>query len=163
MLLRVDVEDAAYVVDVGFGGQTLTGPVLLQADLEQVTPHEPFRLARRGEDWVLYTLVQGEWKALYRFDLQPQCLPDYELASWYLSHHPQSHFVTSLVAARAAADRRYALRNNSLAIHARDGHTERRTLTSGEELREVLEINFCLTLPDSPVLDSALERIARAG
>ena len=33
-----------YIADVGFGGLTLTAPLRLQADIEQATPHEPFRL-----------------------------------------------------------------------------------------------------------------------
>lgn len=44
MLLRVDLNEQPYIVDVGFGGQTLTGPLRLEPDTEQTTPHEPFRL-----------------------------------------------------------------------------------------------------------------------
>jgi N-hydroxyarylamine O-acetyltransferase len=43
-LLRVDLADGPYIADVGFGGQTLTGPLRLEPGLEQTTPHEPFRL-----------------------------------------------------------------------------------------------------------------------
>lgn len=38
----------------------------------------------------------------YRFGLQEQLQADYEVASWYLSNHPQSHFVTGLIASRPA-------------------------------------------------------------
>ncbi len=44
MLLKVEVGGEPYLVDVGFGGQTPTGPLRFTPDLEQVTPHEPFRL-----------------------------------------------------------------------------------------------------------------------
>src|SRR5258706_13268600 len=49
MLLRVDIGEEPYIADVGFGGQVLTGPLRLEPDTEQATPHEPFRLLRAGE------------------------------------------------------------------------------------------------------------------
>ncbi|MGH9371674.1 MAG: arylamine N-acetyltransferase family protein, partial [Vicinamibacterales bacterium] len=159
MLLLVDLDDRPYIVDVGFGGQTLTGPLRLEPHVEQATPHEPFRLMRRGETFMMEARVDGIWKPLYRFDLQEQFLPDYEVTSWYLSNHPDSHFVTGLVAARPDADRRYALRNNELAVHHLNGHTERRRLASASELRAALEDLFRLTLPDAPELRAILERL----
>jgi glyoxylase-like metal-dependent hydrolase (beta-lactamase superfamily II) len=48
-LLRVELEDGSYIVDVGFGGQTLTGPLRLEPDLEQLTPHELFRVVQAGD------------------------------------------------------------------------------------------------------------------
>jgi len=99
------------------------------------------------------------WKPLYRFDLQEQFLPDYEVTNWYLSNHPDSHFVNGLIAARAAPDRRYALHNNELAVHHLNGNTERRILATAAELRAALEGPFGLTLPDVPELDAALVRL----
>src|SRR5215510_14323543 len=46
MLLRIDLDGQAYLADVGFGGLTLTSPLRLEIDVEQSTPHEPFRLVR---------------------------------------------------------------------------------------------------------------------
>jgi N-hydroxyarylamine O-acetyltransferase len=159
MLLRVDVEGKSHIADAGFGGQTLTGPLRLEPDTEQATPHEPFRLLRAGDEFVMQSKIRGTWKPLYRFDLQEQFLPDYEVTSWYLSNHPDSHFVNGLLAARPAPDRRYALRNNELAVHYLNGGSERRILTSAAELRETLEGPFRLTLPDAPELDAALARL----
>jgi N-hydroxyarylamine O-acetyltransferase len=162
MLLLVRVEEAAYVADVGFGGQTLTAPLRLQPDVEQATPHELFRLGEEAGTFVMETRLAGQWKPLYRFDLEEQLMPDYEVANWYVSSHPASHFVSTLVAARVGRDRRHALRNTELAEHGAGGATERRLLTSVGELRHALTDVFGLTLPDSPELDTALERIVRA-
>jgi N-hydroxyarylamine O-acetyltransferase len=159
MLLRVDLDGESYVADVGFGGLTLTAPLHLETGVEQATPHERFRLVVVGDAFVMQAAVRGEWKPLYRFDLQEQLLPDYEVSSWYLSNHPRSHFVTGLVAARAGAIRRWALRGTELAVHHLDGRTERRTLADATELREALEGPFGLTLPEEPGLDAALERL----
>jgi N-hydroxyarylamine O-acetyltransferase len=159
MLLLVDLDGVPYLVDAGFGGLTLTGPLRLEADIEQATPHEPFRLIRAGDEFLMQTQAPGTWKTLYRFGLQEQLLPDYEVSNWYLSNHPQSRFVTGLIAARPDPDRRYALSNNELTVHHLNGHTERRILTSAKEIRETLESAFRVRLPDAVDLDAALTRL----
>jgi N-hydroxyarylamine O-acetyltransferase len=163
MLLQVDVEDEIWIADVGFGGMTLTAPLRLVEQVPQATPHEPYRLMRLDGDYALQADVRGEWRTLYRFDLQAQVLPDYELASWYLSNHPESHFVQRLIAARTAPQRRYALRHNELAIHELDGETARGSLTSAAALREALNETFRIALPESAALDAKLREIAESG
>lgn len=159
MLLHIDLDGQPYIADVGFGGLTLTAPLRLEAGIEQPTPHEPFRLLSAGEDFLLQAKINETWKPIYSFDLQEQFLADYEVTNWYLSNHPDSHFVTGLIAARPAPGRRYALRNNEFAIHYLNRGTERRKLTTVAELRATLEGAFGLYLPDVPELHSALERL----
>jgi N-hydroxyarylamine O-acetyltransferase len=84
---------------------------------------------------------------------------DYEVTSWYLSNHPQSQFVTNLIAARPDVDRRYALRNNEFTVHHLDGRTERRLLTTLADVRATLESAFRIALPSSPDLDTAVARL----
>jgi N-hydroxyarylamine O-acetyltransferase len=160
MLLRVDIDGQTYLADVGFGGLTLTTPLALASDIEQPTPHEPFRVAAAGDGFLMQAYIGQAWKSLYRFDLQEQHLPDYEVSNWYLSNHPNSHFITGLMAARPDVDRRYALRNNQFTIHHLDGNTERRVLTTVADLRATLEDAFHITLPETPALDPTLQRIA---
>jgi N-hydroxyarylamine O-acetyltransferase len=159
MLLLIDLDDRQYVADVGFGGLTLTAPLRLQVDVEQRTPHELFRLAAAGEGFLMEAKCGNSWRSLYSFDLQEQLLSDYEVVNWYLCHNPSSHFVTGLVAARPDRGRRYALRGNELTVHHVDGGTERRLLTSADELRTALAETFRVTLPDGPELAAALERV----
>jgi N-hydroxyarylamine O-acetyltransferase len=158
MLMKVDLGDESYIADVGFGGLTLTAPLRFVTDVEQTTPHERFRIARLGEDFKLQALIGQTWKTLYRFDLQPQFDVDYELANHYMATHPASHFRSSLIAARPFPGGRYALLNNQLTIHHIDAPSERRVLTSVQEVRQVLESMFGLTLPPAAELDPALAR-----
>ncbi|HEX2056154.1 MAG TPA: arylamine N-acetyltransferase [Nitrospiraceae bacterium] len=159
MLLLVDLDGRRYVTDVGFGGVTLTGPLRLEPDVEQTTPHEPFRLVKADEEFIEQVKIGGHWVSLYRFNLSEQFLPDYEMANWYLSTHPASRFVTGLLAARPAPDRRYGLLNNQLTIHYRNGGKERRMITSLADMRETLERDFRIALPGSPALDATLTRV----
>ncbi|WP_140626763.1 arylamine N-acetyltransferase family protein [Methylibium rhizosphaerae] len=160
MLLHVDLADGIYIADVGFGGLTLTSALRLEAFSPQSTPHESFRLTQaKGDGYVLQARLGGEWKALYVFDLQRQLPVDFELANWYLSNHPQSHFVTGLMAARALPRQRLALRNNLFTRHHLNGESEPRTLATPAELREVLTGEFGIRLPDTPAQDAAFTRL----
>lgn len=149
MLLLVQVEDRLYLADVGFGGLTLTAPLLLQPEIEQSTPHEIFRLLKDGEYYILQALIKNQWKASYKFTLEEQFLPDYQVSSWYLSNHPESHFVTGLIAARTTAEGRYNLHDQKLSIHSSNGRTEKREFTSPEALEEILRTFFSIRLPEN--------------
>lgn len=166
MLLLVDVQGVKYLADVGFGGQSLTGPLRFIADIEQETPHEPFRLLRlegvEPEEYKLQALVGKVWKTMYRFDLQPQLEGDYEMPNHYLCTSEQSHFRSTLTAARALPDRRYGLANNFLSTHHLHRPSERRALRSIAEVRQVLTEVFGINLPDDAQsreqLDAAIAR-----
>lgn len=158
MVLHVTIDGQSYIVDSGFGGSTPTAPLHLEAGLEQTTPHEPVRLTTMAGDFLLEARLEGTWKALYSFDLQPQALADYEMPNWYLCTHPDSHFLAGLVAARVLPDRRYALRNADLAVHFPSGVTERRRLSSGAEIRQTLEDLFNIRVPAGADVDAALAR-----
>ena len=160
MLLRVELNGQAYIADVGFGGMTLTAPLRLEPGIEQSTPHGRFRLNSDGGEFVLQANLGEQWRSFYGFTLHEHLLPDYEMANWYVSCHPQSRFVNRLIVARAARDRRYALLNNEFVVHYLNGKSERRVLATGTEIRQVLEGPFGLTLPVAPELDTALHRLS---
>jgi N-hydroxyarylamine O-acetyltransferase len=159
MLLLVELGGRSYLADVGFGGNVLTAPLLLAPHIAQPTPHEQHRLLPLDNGFVLEASVGDQWMPFYRFTLEPQFPADYDVSSWYLCHHPSSFFRQMLLAARAAPEGRYALRNNALAIHRKTG-TEKRTLSDAAALRSCLETDFGLQLPDSPELAAALERLS---
>jgi len=162
MVLLLDVGPRRYIVDAGFGGLTLTAPLHLEPGLEQATPHERFRLRPLDDDLVMEAEVQGDWRALYRFDLQAQRLADYEVTNWYLCHHPRSHFLQGVLAARAVPGRRYALRGGYLSRHDTAGPSEHRLLASGAELRSALEVTFGIAVPHGTDVDAALEQLTAA-
>jgi N-hydroxyarylamine O-acetyltransferase len=159
MLLRIDdLEGGPYLADVGFGGMTLTGPLQLVADVEQSTPHEPFRLVTNPEGFFMQARVAGTWKSLYSFDLQAHVLPDYEVWNWYLENHPTSPFLSNLRVARVRGDRRFGLLNNRLSVHRLHGESEQTTLSSAAELRQTLVETFGIELPDDPGVEETLAR-----
>lgn len=161
MVLRVDLDEDHYIADVGFGGLTLTTPLLLDLDREQNTSHEPFRFIATNHTYTMQANLNQQWKSLYHFDLQHQQLPDYEVSNWYVSTHPNSLFVNSLIVAKPDTDCRYALHNNHLTTHYLDGRTEQQVLQTVQELRAVLEEVFGLQVAAIDNLDSALNRFIK--
>ena len=160
MLLRVETRAGPYIADVGFGGLTLTAPLRLQPELEQSTPHEKSRLRQVGGEVggevVVEAAVGGVWRALYQFGSDIQIDADYEMASWYMSTHVRSPFTGRLMAARALPGRRLALADRRFTVHTLDGASEKRELIDVAEIKQVLQHEFGIGLPDDPRLDTKL-------
>jgi N-hydroxyarylamine O-acetyltransferase len=159
MLLRVDLDGETRLVDVGFGSQTLTDALRLQADIEQPTPLEPFRLVRMDSDWCMQSRVHGVWRPLYRYDLHTPYPVDLVVANHYVSTYPASRFTAHLIAARVDGDNRLSLLDREFTVR-RPGHEpEHRTLRDGAEIRWVLEQRFRLHLPLHADLDRRLDEL----
>lgn len=160
MLLLIDLDDQKYIADVGFGGLTLTAPLRLEPNREQQTPHESFRLLEKETDeFIMQAKVKEEWKSIYRFDLQEQFQPDFEVTNWYLSNHPESHFVTGLIAARPDKRKRYTLHGNKFSIHRLGGKSEKLEIPTVKELKRILQETFHLQLPDTPDRDAVFSKL----
>jgi arylamine N-acetyltransferase len=151
-----------YLVDVGFGGQTPTSPLQLESRDVQQTTLEPYRLQDRGDGLLLQALVRGEWASLYEFATRPAPPIDLKVGSWYVSTHPSSHFVTSLMACLVTADGRCNLSDRNLAIH-RGGATEKIRLDDASAVVDVLADRFGINVADAAerqVLEARLDEIA---
>lgn len=133
LAVTVPGEEGRYLVDVGFGGQTLSSPIRLQAGPVQQTRHEPYRLVEHPEGLQLQAQVRGEWQPLYQFSLRTQPLVDLSIGSWYSSTYPTAVFVVGLSVALVTDDARWNLRGRNLAIHA-NGGTERVRLESAVDV-----------------------------
>jgi N-hydroxyarylamine O-acetyltransferase len=159
MLLLVHLPEGPVLADVGFGGAVCTGVLDLVPDAAQETPHERFRLIQRDGEWRQQIEIGGEWRTTYRFDLTPQLPVDYELANWWTSANPRSHFTFSLVAALSPPGKRLALRNLDYAVHA-GGETERRRLETTLEVLDILQRDFGIAVPSKDALLARLETLA---
>lgn len=156
MVLMVQVSGRNYIADVGFGGASFTGPLELYYTEEQQTPHEPYRITENGGFYYLEIKINGEWRLMYRFGLEEQLMPDYEVVSWYLCSFPNSMFVNELMLARCMPWGRYALHNNKFTTHRLDGNSEKQTFVTANEIKAALEDKFLIQLPENVGL---LERL----
>lgn len=148
LFVRVELEGESWMADVGVGGLSLTSVIRLIPDLEQPTPHERRRILREGGLLFHQAHFAGQWHDVSEFTLEEMPPIDRELANWYTSAHPQSHFKNRLVVARALpGGRRLALLNRELTDRGRDGTAQVRTLGSPDELLTVLADTFGLRFP----------------
>ncbi|WP_341929195.1 arylamine N-acetyltransferase [Methyloversatilis discipulorum] len=160
MLLDVGTPDGARLVDVGFGGLTVTAGLRWEDGLEQRTPHGAYRLLRRDDYWWLQSQIADEWKNMYRVRRIDMHGCDYEASSYFLSTHPQSIFTGNLMLARAGVDRRWTLFNRDLSEYRADGSVARRTLADGDALIATVQDLFGLPVADQPDLLTPLRALA---
>jgi N-hydroxyarylamine O-acetyltransferase len=145
MFVRVIVDGAAWISDVGVGGVSLTSAIRLESDLEQATPHEPRRIVREGDRFFHQVRFGSQWADVCEFSGEEMPPIDREVANWFTSAHPQSHFKNRLIAARAGDHgRRYTLLNAELKIREADGHATLVAIESADQLLALLAEHFDL-------------------
>lgn len=159
MVLLVALGERRYVCDVGFGGLTPTAPIELVPRVEQPTPHETFRVVQLPSEFAVEAHVRGEWKRLYRFDLQEQQPVDIELLNHYVVSHAESPMRGRLIAARVAPDRRFGLGNGTLSVHHLHGRSEQQRVGSSAELKRLLDSTFGVEVPGGEDVETALARV----
>jgi N-hydroxyarylamine O-acetyltransferase len=143
----IDMADARFIADVGFGGQTPTAPLRLDPELEQVTSHGTYRVVREADVYETQMRLSNRWEPMYRFTLESQSRGDFEMANWFTSTHPRGRFTRNLIVARVTGGVRANLFNTSLTIRGPDGDLEKQTLADAESLQRVLEDIMGLELP----------------
>ena len=162
--LRVELDGQFWIVDVGVGGLSPTAALALVLDESQPTPHEPRRiiavgdwtnLDQRAPDALLYHQVQlnGHWEDVCEFTLEAMHPIDQELANWYTSAHPNSHFRNLLTVARATDTGRVTLLNRVLKHRKADGSSQTCTLNSDDALLAALKQEFGLNFPADTVFN----------
>jgi N-hydroxyarylamine O-acetyltransferase len=146
MLLKVDLDDGAWLADVGFGSPALLRPVRMTP----AAPSDQFgcscRVGRDGDFWVLQLLQEAEWVDLYAFTLEPQFPIDFEVANYYISTHPRSLFVQSLFVQLRTPEVRYLLRDRELTVW-RGGESSTEKVENNEALLSILSAHFSLKFP----------------
>ncbi|WP_027780249.1 arylamine N-acetyltransferase family protein [Paraburkholderia caledonica] len=151
MVLRIDLDNEAWIADVGFGSVTLTSPVRLTPGLTQRTDLGVFRLADASHD-ALYLEVQARdqtWSRVYRFNLHPVEWIDYETSNWYTSTSPEAVFANNLIVCRVLDETRLTLLNDQLTERAADGSIVReQRLACADELAACLHDRFGLNTGD---------------
>jgi N-hydroxyarylamine O-acetyltransferase len=160
-LMSVETPEGMAFADVGFGGLTLTAPVMLRWQEGQDTPHERVRLMPAGNDFLLQALVGDAWTDIYQFDLAVHLPPDYVQQNWHTATRPNGLFSNNLIAAMPMPEGRYALFNRTLTWRSLAGEKVRTEVRTKSELREVLGELFSIEAAAAE-LDRAWEVAGRS-
>lgn len=149
-ILLVQLAGEPWIADVGFGGQTLTAPIRLHADIEQITPHGVYRLQRAGDDWVLQFRHHERWQSMYQFEMGQQYQADFVMGNFHSAHWPASHFRHHLLMCRHLPDGVKLTLTNFHFTHWRQGQVqEERVLSNVAALYEILQTRFGLGVDDA--------------
>ncbi|MES2820482.1 MAG: arylamine N-acetyltransferase [Pseudomonadota bacterium] len=147
LLLRVELDEGSFIVDIGFGGPApLRALPLHGRDGLDDCPYRLQPLAQSGETYQMQVLYDGDWATMYHFDLQPQAWVDHIARSWYTATHPDSIFLKMLMVARTDGDTRLSLGNTSFSRRHADGRLERTQVDSADALIALLRHEFHLDL-----------------
>lgn len=134
--------DERWLVDVGFG-DSFREPLLLDERGKQAQGERAYRLVPDGEHLILMERIGGgEWKAQYRFTLQPHQYPDYAEMCRYHQTSPESHFTRGRVCSRATPEGRVTLSEMRFITTTVSGGRQERVLTNEAEYAAVLREHF---------------------
>jgi len=148
LFLRVHLPEGDWLTDVGMGGASLTGAIALEFDRELPTPHEQRRLVKE-DGRLFHQLWTGTgWTDCCEFTLDVMHPIDCEVANWWTSASPASHFRTNATVARAGRDgTRKGIRTGEF-THRRGAEILARVpVTSDAQLRAILAEHFDLPFP----------------
>ncbi|MEO8706774.1 MAG: arylamine N-acetyltransferase [Kofleriaceae bacterium] len=147
LCVRVELAES-WLADVGVGSMSLASALRLEDHGPQATPHERRRLLR--ENGLIYHQAElaGEWQDVCELTLEEMPPIDRIVANWYTSTHPQSHFKSRLVVARALPDGgRLTIADRVRTLRDREGRAEHHTIGTPDELLAVLAADFRLQFP----------------
>lgn len=159
MALRVTIDGAPWLVDVGFGSAVPAAPLRIDHRDPQTAGESRYRVTPLGAGFLVRTEAEGRWLPLYDISAEPMLDSQYELFNWFASTHPSSHFRQQLIVTKATSEARFALLDGKLTVRRPGGEVERQHLDA-DGIERVLETVFGLTpeLDWRPVLEAAAER-----
>ena len=144
MLVKVDGQ--SLLADVGFGAAGLFVPIPLDGNQVSTQFAWSYRIVERDGLRLLQAVLEGEWTDLYSFSLEPQLSADYEMGNYYVSTHPDSHFLRALTVQRATPEARHSLRGAEYILELGNSVTKR-PLTDGIDLSAFIAETFGMSLP----------------
>jgi N-hydroxyarylamine O-acetyltransferase len=140
MTLMVTLE-RRWLADVGFG-DSFREPLLLDEQEIQVQGERAYRIFTEGDYRILMQREpEGDWKAQYRFTLQPHAYADYAAMCQYHQTSPDSHFTKAPLCSRATPDGRVTLSGGRLITTDKAGRQEL-SVANNDEFAQLLSKHF---------------------
>ena len=93
LIVSVPGDSIRWLCDVGVGSGSPTYPVKLIENIEQAQPDNTWKLNRDAYlGWVLKRKTAEGWQEVFSFTEEPQLSNDFETASYFCEHSPDSPF-----------------------------------------------------------------------
>jgi N-hydroxyarylamine O-acetyltransferase len=142
-----------WLVDVGFG-DCFRDPLLLDQRGEQVQGTRGYRIEEAGDGRLVLRQrgEDGEWKAEYRFTLEPHVYANYTGMCRYHETSAESWFAQKQICSLPREDGRVTLSGMRLII-TKAGHRKERELKSEDEYAQVLREQFWIVVAPNKRLE----------
>lgn len=148
MMLCTKIDGKSYLVDVGNGKYTLTGPLLLETGTEQTLPLRRYRLediSHRTDlgdstHMLCVDLGGGKWKATYTFNLEEKLMVDMEALNWFTSTSPKSPFCQGLALSVLSGEEALNMWNCKWHRTHADGETEAHEVSPEDVVGVIREV-----------------------
>jgi N-hydroxyarylamine O-acetyltransferase len=146
LFLAVNIEEREWIFDAGVGSLSLTSPILLNSEDEQLTQHETRRITRENGKFYHQALLGDTWKDTYEFTGEEMAEIDCEVSNWWTSTSPNAKFSQNLMVSLAMPyGERIAIINDRFTHRRADEVLETFTLDSADSLLQILHKRFGLT------------------
>ena len=145
MVLRVRVDDVAYLADVGFG-DCFRRPLALATPEPQSDGIRDYRIDLGDATGDLFERHGDAWKPQYRFQIDEHALCDFASGCDYHQSSPLSHFTRRRVCSRATSTGRITLRDDRLITTGHDGTRREDPVDGAEAWAAVLRDRFGIVL-----------------
>lgn len=154
LALKVRIEDADYLVDVGFGSSQIE-PLPL-AEHDWAAAPLAGRVRRAPDGLWQFAIVSGPSPMTYDFPDAPANEALLEALRQFQGHHEQSPFVQNLIVQQRLPDGHLMLRGKVLTLTGPDSATVSELQSAGE-LVALLRDRFALDVPEVASLWPAIE------
>ncbi|WP_041276067.1 arylamine N-acetyltransferase family protein [Desulfosporosinus acidiphilus] len=145
-LLMVEIDDKRWLVDVGYGNNGITAPLLLEEGLEQRQFAHTYRLLNDPKfGYVLQYKVKDEYQYLYAFTLD-ECYPmDFLMSNHFTATYPDSLFLKMKFCTMPTKEGRITLTDNHFKV-LENGKVCEQNVANDGEFNELLKKHFQLNL-----------------
>ena len=100
-----DRDGSTWLADVGFGGGGLLDPLPFETGTETEQSGWRYRVVEDGPELVVQVYQDAGWSDMYGFIPEPAPHVDIEVNNWYTATHPESPFVTGIMAGLRSPER----------------------------------------------------------
>jgi len=144
MFLTVEIDDARYIVDPGFGPFGSRVPIRLDEGEREAATHW---MSRDGGRWTLHVRRDGHAIPGWVTTLEQENLVDFEVANHFIATHTASPFVNRIMLSVATPEGRVSIMNRDVTILHR-GESRSVVLANRSALRSLLAEYFGFDLPE---------------
>jgi N-hydroxyarylamine O-acetyltransferase len=148
MAIIAKIEDADYLVDVGFG-EFAFHPLKIELNREQGDPRGKFMIIEGDENYliVMKKNAEGEFIPEYKFSMIERKLQDFLGMCEYHQTNPMSHFTQKRICSLATMDGRITISDYNFKTTS-NGQVEERILADEAEVFIVLKKYFNIVLTE---------------